>query len=210
MRAPPKQRSWPWWNGKIGACLTWGSRSPKAEPCLPRFNRCWWRIRLRPCWRARRPVVAAARCLRTKIADRSCFELCLARSKCRARGCGRATVRPSKGYHAILWVRCARLFLYKSLRNWNTFRPSGPPICPIGKPLSCFARSFRWTREFPSAARVAGFSPSATRWMRRSNVTLRPHQSWVLRTLCDDGALSLDAGRGRAAGRALLGHTSAA
>lgn len=23
---------------------------------------------------------------------------------------------------------------------------SGPPICPIGRPLSCFGRSFRWTR----------------------------------------------------------------
>ncbi len=38
----------------------------------------------------------------------------------------------------------------------------------------------------------------------------RPKQSRVLRTLCDDGALNLDAERGRAAGRALLRHTSAA
>ena len=41
VRRQLKQRSWPWWIGKIGALLTWGSRLPKAGLCWPKFSRYW-------------------------------------------------------------------------------------------------------------------------------------------------------------------------
>ena len=53
---------------------------------------------------------------------------------------------------------------------------NGPPIYPTVRPLSCFERSFRWTKGFPSVVLAVGSSPSVGRWTRRSSAISRLDQ----------------------------------
>ena len=50
-------------------------------------------------------------------------------------------------------------------------------LCPIGRPLSCFKKSFHWTKGFPWAALGAESSLSVTRWTRRLSAILSADQN---------------------------------
>lgn len=56
-------------------------------------------------------------------------------------------------------------------------RPSGPPTCPIGRPLSCSKRSSRLTKEFPWEALGGASWPSVRRWTRRLSAISSPNQN---------------------------------